>query len=390
MTKLGRHTQHKKNFNEQKMPVATTPAPVVNGNHEQLPEQMNEFGQMAGEDYEFRFVKKLDDDDIKLETSDSEKSPKKAMPDPAEIFETVETHADKQLKLNDGKPKKIRRMTLDDLDEKRRQCHETKKKLPLLKWFLCLALVGAVGYFMLGNEVCDDLFRHYRKEYNIAMQGKEYCTDDVDYIAVGKILHDNIVGQKTAIGQIQEALRIHKDFTSIVLHGPTGTGKTLTTQILASKFRWQENTQILVYNPNAKFDLASITRRMSPCGHNLVIIDDLHLINRDLLNIRQDLEAIAKTKNYRVILIFVFNMSKFQTQKDVDGEGPIFEHLPPNQYNIVEYRRMNDIDLDECMNKVEKELAVTLSHTQRADVKKSVDVTKNGCKNVRSKVSLYS
>lgn len=168
------------------------------------------------------------------------------------------------------------------------------------------------------------------------------------------------------------------------------SGKTLTTQLLADNFRWQENTQVLIYNPNAQFDLTSITRYLSTCGHNLIIIDDLHLINKDLLTLRDSIEELAREKHQKVVLIFVFNMSKFETQRNVDGEGPIFEHLPPNAFRIIEYRRMTDLDLNKCMEKVEKELAVTLSHEQRTSVKQSVDVTKSGCKNVRSKISLYS
>lgn len=390
------------------MPVSTA-TPVVNGNHDSDLEKPN-FGQIVGDNYEFRFTKKLDAD-IKLDSS-PDTSPKKINPEQLDVFETLETHAEKQLKLNDGKPKKILRMFTEDLDEKRHEkTNVPKKRLPMLKFFLICLTVSGVIFGIFCHDLRDQLLRHYRKEYNLLIHGKEYCTDDIDYASLGRILKDEVVGQDEALSQLENALKNHQKFTSIILHGPTGTGKydffrfwcisvqlskisfpgkTLTTQFLAEHFRWQENTQVLIYNPNAKFDLTSITRRLSTCGHNLIIIDDLHLINKDLLTLRQSIEEVAREKQQKVVLIFVFNMSKFETQRNVDGEGPIFEHLPPNAFRIIEYRRMTDLDLNKCMDKVEKELAVTMSQQQRASVKQSVDVSKSGCKNVRSKVSLYS
>uniref|UniRef100_A0A336MEC1 CSON010777 protein n=1 Tax=Culicoides sonorensis TaxID=179676 RepID=A0A336MEC1_CULSO len=372
------------------MPVSTAPAPVVNGNHsEHDNDQQQDFGQLVGDNYEFQFIKKIDGD-IKLDSS-PETSPKKITPETLDVFDTLETHAGKQLKLNDGKPKKILRMSIEDLDEKRHEkMNVTKKRWPSYKIFLILLAVSGVVFGVLCHELRDQLLRHYRKEYNILIHGQEYCTDQIDYTSLGKILRNEIVGQEAALTELENALKTHQTFSSIILHGPTGTGKTLTTQLLATNFRWQENTQVLVYNPNAKFDLTSITRRLSSCGHNLIIIDDLHLINKDLLTLRQSIEEIAREKNFKVVLIFVFNMSKFETQRNVDGEGPIFEHLPTNAFRIIEYKHMTDIDLNKCMDKIEKELALTLSHEQRANVKQSVDVTKSGCKNVKSKISLYS
>ncbi|XP_063698415.1 uncharacterized protein LOC134829312 [Culicoides brevitarsis] len=369
------------------MPVATVSPPVVNGNHDSDSEK-KDFGNLVGDNYQFNFIKRIDAD-IKMESS-PETSPKKINPEQLDVFEALETHADKQLKLNDGKPKKILRMSMEDLNEKRHEKTNSAKNSrgSSMKMIFLLVTVLGITCGVFWQDFRRQLFRHSRKEYNKLIHGQAYCTDDIDFAAMGNALREGVVGQNEALGKLEEALKSHRQFTAIVLHGPTGTGKTLTTQLLVDNFRWQENVQVMIYNPNdATFDLASITRDLSQCGHNLIIIDDLHLINKDLLTLRQSIEEAALAKQQKVILVFVFNVSKFETERN---DGPIFEHLPKDAFRIIEYRRMTDLDLDKCMEKIEKELAVTLSHEQRDTVRQSVDVTKSGCKNVRSKVSLYS
>lgn len=365
------------------MPVATSTAVRVNGEAEQVESTFDHLD----DDYAFHFVKKIDGD-IKMEPGDQ--SPKKEVQEPIELFETVETHADKQLKLNDGKPKKIRRLGEDEIDlddrRERRHSHEEKeKKFPFLRIFFILTTASAIALMFFGTDMCDDLIRRSRQEYNTLVQGKEYCTDNLDSLAFGKILRENVVGQDGVIRDLENALKKHKSVTSIVLYGPTGTGKTLTTQLIARKFRWQENIQMLI---SSERDLSAIVRRMSKCGHNLLIIDDLYLVNRDILDLRQNLEAIAEKKGFKIVLIFVFNLSKLEAGRDVDGTGPIFSNI--TGHHLIEFRLLNDLDLDKCMDMIEIELATRLSAAQRKDVKESVDVLKSGCKNVRSKVKLYS
>lgn len=366
------------------MPVATsTTAAPVNGDAEQVESTFDHLS----DNYEFHFVKKIEGN-IKLEPG--EQSPKKEVEEPIELFETVETHADKQLKLNDGKAKKIRRLGEDetDLDDRRERRHsheEKEKKFPVMRIFFILTVASAIALMFFGQDVCDDLIRRSRQEYNILLQGKEYCTDELNYLSFARILRDNIVGQDKVMEKLDNALKNHKSVTSIVFYGPSGSGKTLTTQLIAQKFRWQENIQMLI---SSERDLAAIVRRMSKCGHNLLIIDDLYLVNRDILDLRQNLEAIAEKKGFNIVLIFVFNLSKLEAGRDVDGTGPIFSNI--SGHHLIEFRRLDDLDLDKCMDVIEAELAVTLSEEQRKNVKESVDVLKSGCKTVRSKVKLYS
>jgi ATP-dependent Clp protease ATP-binding subunit ClpA len=227
------------------------------------------------DNYEFHFVKKLDKD-IKLEP---DASPKKEISEPIELFETEETHVDKQLKLNDGKAKKIRRLELDSSTEKRRHSHNQKKSLPLFRLFFLFTTISAVGLLFINPELCDELIQTSRREYNVLRHGKVYCTNQLDPGPIVDVLDDQIVGQAEALKTMENVLKSHKTFSSLILHGPTGTGKTLTGQILRQNFPWQENANIIVYSPNTKFDLTSITRRMSSCGHNLLIIDDLYPVN---------------------------------------------------------------------------------------------------------------
>lgn len=367
------------------MPVATSNSKPVqmNGNTEEVESTFDHLG----DNYEFHFVKKIDGD-IKLEPG--EQSPKKDIKQPIELFETVETHADKQLKLNDGKPKKIRRLGEDetDLDDRRERRHsqeEREKRFPVMRVFFLVTVASAVGLMVFGQDMCDKLIRQSRQQYNIMMEGQTYCTDDLDYLAFARILRDNIVGQDRVINRLEETLREHKTVTSIVLYGPSGSGKTLTTQLVARKFRWRENIQMLI---SSERDLSAIVGRLSKCGHNLIVIDDLYLVNRDIIDLRQNLEAIAEKKGFKIVLIFVFNLSKLEAERNVDGSGTIFSNI--SGHHLIEFRRLDDLDLDKCMDVIEAELAVTLSETQRKDVKESVDVLKNGCKNVRSKVKLYS
>lgn len=365
------------------MPVATSTAARINGH----PEEVESTFDRLDDDYEFHFVKKIDGD-IKLEPG--EHSPKKELDEPIELFETVERHADKQLKLNDGKPKKIRRLGDDeiDLDDRRERRHsneEKSKKLPLLRIFFLLTTVSAIAIAIYGSELGGDLMRISRQKYNVMTQGQQYCTADLDHEAFARTLRQNVVGQAQVINNLEHALKKHKSVTSIILYGPPGSGKTLTTQLIAHQFRWQENIQMLV---SPERDLVSIERRMSQCGHNLVIIDDLYLVNRDILDLRENLEAIAQKKGYKIVLIFVFNLSQLEAERDVDGSGPIFSHV--SGHHLIEFRRLDDLDLDKCMDVLETELAITLSDAQRQTVKESVDVAKSGCKNVRAKVKLYS
>lgn len=207
------------------MPVATASPPVVNGNHDSDSEKQN-FGQFVGDDYEFRFTKKLDAD-IKLDSS-AETSPKKINPEQLDVFEALETHADKQLKLNDGKPKKILRMSLDDLKEKRHdKMNVAKKRLPLMRILFICVTISVVVFGVFCHDQREQLYRHYLKEYNKLMSGKEYCTDDIDYASLGRVLKDGVVGQEQALSELENALKSHQQFTSIILHGPPGTGKLI-------------------------------------------------------------------------------------------------------------------------------------------------------------------
>lgn len=207
------------------MPVAEASPSVVNGNQDSDSDKQN-FGQFVGDDYEFRFIKKLDAD-IKLDSS-PETSPKKINPEQLDVFEALETHADKQLKLNDGKPKKILRMSMEDLNEKRHEkTSVVKKRLPMMKIFLICLTISGVVFGIFCHDLREQLLRHYRKEYNKLIYGNEYCTDDIDYAALGRVLKEGIVGQDKVLSELENAFKSHQKFTSFILHGPTGTGKYL-------------------------------------------------------------------------------------------------------------------------------------------------------------------
>lgn len=321
---------------------------------------------------------------------------------PAEVTEEMPVvTSQKKQKLNNGKVKpKIRKLASVDGDDTEpvKAIYFGVRSLVLVS--LVFSILAMLAVFVK-DELRKDFYIKYKRQYNLLLYGKEdYCSQELDLTNVTAALENRMVGQSAAIAQMVEFFdrNRYSHFSSAILIGPVGVGKSLMADLIANNFQWRSNVhryhwsnELTVQKQASKFQtfLHSLRHGTSAadlkCGYNLLIIDQLVLKDMELVNkIDNRLRLVAEKDDIQLTALYLF-------QGSFVADVQVVEQLNASIERVVLQSLTGD-DLKRCIRQEAEELGISLNENQQLleQVIGSVDVHRYGCKGVRAKLSLYS
>ncbi|KAH8380620.1 hypothetical protein KR009_011782, partial [Drosophila setifemur] len=212
----------------------------------------------------------------------------------------------------------------------------------------------------------------------------------LDMRRIFKQISRQVLNQDQALARMERALGGNRRFRSVALLGPPGVGKTLSTNVLRMKFPWPANAHAYSWSTKVpeeevgKFRMVrQFVDRLSDCGANLLIIDNLSpcdhglvpIFNRLVLEREGDANA-----NQTVLVVYVFNL-------ETDLYWDQFELLQqlPQETTIVSFRFFGRDDLLDCLVHELRVEHRTLSRAKQSLVLEEAmaNAHGSGCKSLR-------
>lgn len=263
-------------------------------------------------------------------------------------------------------------------------------------WVIALlALTASVFVSSVTISSCGFLAT-YENNFNKIVHGDErWCYRLMESSPMVNKLKEQVVGQEDAIALVGASLDLvnREKIIQLAFFGKVGTGKTLISNILMKHFKWQENVISLIFDLNfnaeltgeaaAEVDHNMVSTRLSDCGFNLVVIDDVNLktaaIER-IVHLERRLHRMAKQKLAKIILVVIF--------KGNLNEAEIPEEFLKD-FVIVEFAPFTEASFKLCIEVHEKLHNVKLNPKDFEELK-SINFTSFGCKTLAKKLNLMT
>lgn len=278
----------------------------------------------------------------------------------------------------------IRSLTRHKESRRTEKIKTQKHKIQWKKYFIILTalitLIIAFILYQLKYGSCE-FWNTYERNYNKIVYGDEqYCYRKIDTNLIKGKLLEEVVGQDDAIELIKGSLNLanNDEYIQMIFHGTTGIGKTLSSEIIAKNFPNPTNVQKYVWNVHEFFNLIDVAKlRLSKCGFNLIIFDDLE-INEDTLDFLRDFEQQirdeAKRNNFRIVLLAIF--------KDTLTDN-IKEDL--NNFVIIDFYPLTKDNFIKCIEIHLKLFNITMNPKEFEELKE-IDYSSSGCKLISKKL----
>uniref|UniRef100_A0A1B0FH68 AAA+ ATPase domain-containing protein n=1 Tax=Glossina morsitans morsitans TaxID=37546 RepID=A0A1B0FH68_GLOMM len=281
---------------------------------------------------------------------------------------------------------------------------DLKRKYMKKCLFVGVAVVVILGVFTRQFQsnrtaaLIRDFFQCYRKHYDEIFYGKRNYCDSDEWFDSGKILknirEENIIHQDRVLQQLEVALHKGKDLNVVALVGPVGVGKSLVLSSLATNFPWPENVHTYAWNTYMRDDskkfrmLSLMLERLSDCGCNLLIIENLKPSDHDLVKrVNELIQQIVNGKK-RLIIFYVFNLNWMRDEHlVVEQREFLIKTLPVD--HVISFNPFTKAELRECVHREMILEKVHLIPEDLEDIIETIDVTHSGCKNVNAKVLMY-
>jgi Cdc6-like AAA superfamily ATPase len=247
-----------------------------------------------------------------------------------------------------------------------------------------------------------DLVENYKRQYNLLVYGiEDYCHMTFDINNATNELHKRLVGQSEAISALDSLMENHKKrkYSSAIIYGTVGVGKSYSARLLADHFQWRENVHLFKWDASRSNErnlntflnfLFTIRQNLNvKCGHNLILIDNLTPAETTFVTkMNEKLKLASSNDNLRIITIFIASVVNY---KGNTREGKIdgFVKSLSNEIMPIEFRDLTQDDLIECIKHEAKSLGINLNEQEFDDVIRGIDVRKSGCKAVQAKVKIY-
>ncbi|KAG5673585.1 hypothetical protein PVAND_003620 [Polypedilum vanderplanki] len=283
------------------------------------------------------------------------------------------------------KSKKIR-----PLAKKNKDNHENlksasiidKKRIYLLSFLL---LVFAAVLYQIKFGSCE-FWNAYNKNFNRIVYGDEhYCDRNIDASFLRKKLQEQVTNQEDAIQLIEGSLKLanEESFIQIIFNGMIGVGKTLSSQIIAENFQWQRNVQKFIWNYHQpEFIFNNFKDKISNCGFNLIIIDDLELSDESIkfvIKFEEELRYYAKRESYRIAVIIIFKQSLSEEYRE-----------KISNFVIIDFNSFKtQSDLIDCIELHRRKYNIQIQATEMDELKE-INFTASGCKQVPKRLNLVS
>lgn len=210
-----------------------------------------------------------------------------------------------------------------------------------------------------------------------------------------KNLKEEVIGQDDTIKLISASLDLanREWIIQMAFVGPIGTGKTLSANILVRNFKWQQNVQRLVFDINfgARLDAKEanesdynlVASKLSDCGFNLVVIDDVRLEDSAVQRIaalERRLHRLAKQKLFKIVLVVIFSDS-------ADSSDDLLNEL--KNFVLVEFSAFTEETFHDCIRVHEKIHNVKLKARDIEELR-HINFTNTGCKTLAKKLNLIA
>lgn len=230
------------------------------------------------------------------------------------------------------------------------------------------------------------------------------CEMSLDIGAVRTALENYIFGQKAAVYDIISVLNMFYNTQSpgIVIFafaGGTGVGKSYTTSVISKLFPWKENVQHFVWPLQSSSLSVDEYVKFSPCGANLVIIDDL--VTNDAVNVAEFLQNLVKHSQYRGIRAIVILVFSGEDQKVIlQGNGDVelrFQIMKEKltsvfqdaelEVSLITFQHLQSEHIAMCIKEALNQEGIAWSNTKVEEVMALLPQG-TGCKGIASKVQL--
>ncbi|XP_049773762.1 uncharacterized protein LOC126161752 [Schistocerca cancellata] len=138
------------------------------------------------------------------------------------------------------------------------------------------------------------------------------------------VLDENVFGQDEIKDQLIRTIEtmnspMDSDVKFLIFSGSSGVGKTYVASLIAQFFPWSENVQHFMAPVHSELSAGDIDKRMSLCGYNLVIIDDLKKSDVNMmLELKRNYELMNR-QFLKVIFIFIFTTEQNFIANDIDN-----------------------------------------------------------------------
>lgn len=297
--------------------------------------------------------------------------------------------------LKTTKKKPTRRRKIRSLVSQNKTESTSSNSCKLIMFSGCLLFIGfVIGSYSSHISIrWSDFLASYRSHYNLLVHGdKDYCLPIINVENLFSSIRKKVINQETALATMELELKHLNEskFIALAIAGASGVGKSLFVHELMLNFPWKENIQSETFSIH-NFVIGNFLGHLSDCGVNLVIIDNfepndtffIEKYNKKLY------EKTLEQVSVNLLVVYVINI-------------PTYTHVQKKLYNItmeevqllrdvkiVEFRKFNLKDAQDCIRHESKSLNLTLNDEDFEEISKMIDPKSSGCKNVYSKVLMY-
>lgn len=303
------------------------------------------------------------------------------------------------------KRKKLRRLVDSEDLKQKKNAHGNKCKRVVLATALIIFTISLLmgHYFTQNNsntkQILKDFLKNYRNQYTEIVHGKHNYCDQKQQLDTAtlfaRLKQNKILHQDQAMQQIEVALRNESDLNAIALVGPVGVGKSLFISGLQKNFPWQENVHTYAWNTYVKDEakkfhvIRILIEKLSDCGQNLLIIENLHACDHGAVAIINQLLIEANKKQHRrVVLFYVFNLNTMLTKEAYEVQKDLLQYLA--DCKVINFKSFKQHELRDCIKREAELENVVLTKKDYDEIVETIDPLKSGCKNVNAKVLMYS
>lgn len=256
-----------------------------------------------------------------------------------------------------------------------------------LKWITLLTTICGLAYIVTKNDaIMDDLSNLSIDQYQLYVYGRlNYCSEPFDYQNISKKLDEHVIGQKRAIDELKLSLQQHENISAVALFGSQGTGKSLILNIFQKHFQWHLNVQQYLWSPiksqqSQLKTLLKVLERLTTCGHNAILVDDLPLSSINIINeFHQNLEQFCNKNHVKAIVLYAF-----QT------DATIKPNALSQQMKSINLRKLDLNDVRKCILVESNRMNLKLTQREIDETLDNIDVERNGCKTVAAKIALHN
>lgn len=238
-----------------------------------------------------------------------------------------------------------------------------------------LILISAVFLYPLINTC--EFKAEIHKKWNLLVNGDEYyCIRKINTDAIFEDLKYKVVAQDDALELIKGSLNKanRDDYVNMAFNGLVGVGKSLSADIISNKFRWTKNIQKIAWDGNSSEIIEKISSKLSKCGFNLVIIDNMDFNETSIEFVKEVgamIQSKSKADNYRTVFLAIFNGM-------LENDTTSLQEMLKN-FVIIDFNQFTLKNFMKCIEVHQKLYNIKLTEDQ-LDELKNLDFISTGCK----------